>query len=376
MSVLVAGDFCDKNRVSKLIYNECYDRMFDNVKNIVSDADISIVNFEFPIVEDKGLPIKKCGPNLKGHPNSVEAIKYAGFDVCTLANNHILDQGAKCCLDTKSLLEKSGIKTVGVGENLEDTSGILYLPKNGERIAIINCAENEFSIATESTPGAYPINPIRQYHQIVEARQNADYVIVITHGGHEHFNLPSPRMKEIYRFFIEVGADTVVNHHQHCYSGYEEYQGKPIFYGLGNFLFDNPNYRNTFWNEGYMVELDLHDGCVEYKVIPYTQCNDEPTIQLLETEESKVFHQKIAELNSTIADDSKLRAKIYEYYSKSASYELSIIEPYRGRILNKLYSMHLLPTFVKNSKLAAILNHVCCESHRDKLLYALTQKNK
>lgn len=149
--------------------------------------------------------------------------------MCTLANNHILDQGEQCCLDTKRELEKAGIDTVGVGHNIGEAGIILYKQINGETLAIINCCEHEFSIATESSAGANPINPIQQYYKVQEARQNADYVLVIVHGSHEHYQLPSPQMQEIFRFYIDAGADAVVNGHQHCYSGYEEYKGKPIF---------------------------------------------------------------------------------------------------------------------------------------------------
>ena len=148
------------------------------------------------------MPISKAGPLLKGSRNSVDFLKYAGFNVCTLANNHILDQGEKCCLNTKHLLESSSIRTVGVGENLEDANKILYIKHNQETLAIINCCEHEFSVATHKTAGANPLNPIQQYYKIQEARKNADFVLVIVHGGHEYCQLPSPRMKELYRFFI------------------------------------------------------------------------------------------------------------------------------------------------------------------------------
>lgn len=376
MKILIAGDYCDRYRVTDCIKNKEYAKMFDGIKHLVHSFDFAVLNFEFPIVKTKGFPIVKSGPNLKGQPSSIDAIKYAGFNVCTLANNHILDQGEQCCLDTENLLEKAGIKTVGIGTNLKEASNILYLSKDGLVLAIVNCAEHEFSYATENSAGANPINPIRQYHQIQEAKNKADYVIVITHGGHEHFNLPSPRMKELYRFFIEVGADAVVNHHQHCISGYEVYNGKPIFYGLGNLLFDNPTFRETFWNKGYMVEFDLHDGSIDFEILPYTQCNEEPVVELLNEEQKIQFAKEVEELNRIIGDDAILMSKVDEYYKKNIKNELDILEPYRGRVLNKLLDLGLLPHLISGSKVPGILNHVNCESHRDKLVYALTQKNK
>ena len=54
-------------------------------------------------------------------------------------------------------------------------------------------------------------------------------MFLILHGGIEHYQLPSPRMKKWYRHIIDLGASAIVNHHQHCFSGYELYNGKPIF---------------------------------------------------------------------------------------------------------------------------------------------------
>ena len=216
--ILIAGDFCQRYRIDEAIKKRLYGDLFDEVKTIIETADYSIVNFEFPIILDStnAKPILKCGPNLQGTKEAVDAVKYAGFNCCTLANNHILDQGEQCCLDTKNELEKAGIDTVGVGSNLEDAASILYKEIRGETLAIINCCEHEFSIATDTTIGANPLNHIQQYYRIQEARSKADYVLVIVHGGHEHCQLPSPEMQETYRFFIDSGADAVVNHHQHC----------------------------------------------------------------------------------------------------------------------------------------------------------------
>ena len=259
MRILIAGDFCQKYRVDVLVRQKQFGELFDEVKPLIGQADYSIVNFEFPIIKEGAPPhpIPKCGPNLKGSIEAVEAVKYAGFKCCTLGNNHILDQGEQCCIDTKVELEKSGVDTVGSGKNLEEASRVLYKKIGSETLAIINCAEHEFTIATETRAGANPLNPIQQFYKIQEAKKQADYIIVIVHGGHEHYQLPSPRMQETYRFFINAGADAVINGHQHCLSGYEMYKGKPIVYGLGNFCFDNPNYRETKWNEGYMAVLTL-----------------------------------------------------------------------------------------------------------------------
>lgn len=370
MKVLIAGDYCEKYRVSECISKGEYATMFDEVKPIINKVDISIVNFEFPVVQNDAKPITKCGPNLKGQPKAVEAIKYAGFNVCTLANNHIMDQGEKACLNTKSLIEQAGLHTVGVGKNAHEASTTLYMKCDNKTLAIINCCEHEFSVATKNTAGANPLNPVQQYYQIQAARKNADFILIIVHGGHELFQLPSLRMKETYRFFIDSGADAVVNHHQHCFSGYELYNGKPIFYGLGNFLFDHLTHRHTICNEGYMVTIDFEKQ-IAFEFHPYNQCNELPKITLVEGVEKEAFLRKVQDLNKLISNDQLLSERLIEYYNKCKKSELRLLDPYPGKLLKKLNAIGLLPNLMKGKNAVYLLNHIECEAHKDKLSFAL-----
>lgn len=374
MKILIAGDYAQKYRVDAIVKDGRYYALFNKVKSIIEKVDYSIVNFEFPIVFDsqRAKPIQKCGPNLQGTIESIDAIKYAGFKCCTLANNHILDQGEECLLETRNRLEAAGIQTVGAGANLTEASKILYVENDGQKVAIINCCEHEFSIATNHTAGANPLNPIQQYYEIREARKNAEYVLVIVHGGHEHYQLPSPRMKETYRFYIDSGADAVINHHQHCYSGYEVYQGKPIFYGIGNFLFDWQGECNKVWNEGYMVELTFED-IISYKLIPYVQCAVKPTIEPMVGDKSKEFESQIIKLNEIIGDDEKLKEKFHNLVMQKCRGQQLVFSPYCSSYLRALAYRGLIPTFLNNKRLSELINYIACESHRDISLQLLQQ---
>ena len=372
MRVLIAGDFSQKNRIDAVVQTRSFGQLFDQIVPIVSSADYSIINLEFPIVlgTTEPRPIPKLGPHLKGSIEAVDAVKYAGFKCCTLANNHILDQGEKCCIDTKTELEKAGIDTVGVGNNLDEAGEVFYKNVDSERLAIINCCEREFSIATESSAGANPLNPIQQFYKIQEARAKADYVLVIVHGGHEHYQLPSPRMQETYRFFIDAGADAVVNGHQHCYSGFETYKDKPIVYGIGNFCFDNPQKVQEKWNEGYMVMLKFENGrAIIDHLFPYTQCDSSLGTHPMVNDAE--FRQRIEELNQIIASPEKLKQKTDEYYLETAKHYLDGYEPYNNKLFVKLHSMGLLPSLMGKSKMLSIWNHTECEAHRDISLFAL-----
>ena len=377
MKVLIAGDFAPRARLAKQIETKKYSEIFpENLRKIIASSDFSFVNFESPIVEEGYEPIQKCGPNLSCSPEAAEAVKYAGFTGVTMANNHILDYGADGLNRTVECCKKLGLDVVGVGGNLSDADTILYIEKNGRTLAVINCCEHEFSIATESEAGANPLNPILQYYAIQEAKKQADYVLVIVHGGHEHFQLPSPRMKETYRFFVDAGADAVVNHHQHCYSGYEYYNGKPIVYGLGNFLFDWLGETRQTWFEGYFAEIDFKSQCISLTIKPYIQCKEYPNIRLMNEEETIQFQKSISALNEIISDDEKLSTAINQYYEKSSWGELFSVEPYRGKIFKKIAYWGILPKMMNTAKRLGLINHIDCESHRDKLLFALKKSIK
>ena len=374
MKVIIAGDFAPRARLAKQIEEKRFSEVFpENLREIIHSADISFVNFESPVVEDGYMPISKCGPNLHCTPEAAEAVKFAGFTGVTMANNHILDFGADGLYKSVECCKSQGLHVVGVGDNLKDAGKVLYVKNDGNILAVINCCEHEFSIATETEAGANPLNPIRQFYTIQEAKKKADYVLVIVHGGHEMFQLPSPRMVETYRFFVDAGADAVVNHHQHCYSGYEVYNGKPIFYGLGNFCFDlEKPVVNRPWNFGLMVEITF-DESINSSFYPYCQYAEKPEVKLLDR---NAFDEELNSINALISDEDKLRKSVEAYYAEASSYELSILEPYKGRVLGKLYSMGVLPTIVKGKKKQVITNHIMCEAHRDKLIYAITKRGR
>ena len=367
MKIVVAGDFSPQEQVSSLFELGDYESVFGLVKPIISTVDFSIVNFESTVATGIAKPIEKIGPCLKCSNKSIDALRWAGFDCLTLANNHFYDYGEEGVINTLECCKKNGILTVGGGENLAEASRVLYKEINGTTMAIINCCEHEFSIATDETGGCNPLNPIQQFYTIKAAKKEADIVLVIVHGGHEHYNLPSPRMKETYRFFVDAGADAVVNHHQHCYSGYEIYHNKPIFYGLGNFCFDKNYGEKDSWYYGNILLLDFSDR-ISFELLPYEQCKVDPTIKMLDLH---FFEETLRNLNEIIADDKKT-AIHFEKYCKS--FETScrfVLEPTNNKYIRALQYKGILPSVISKKWLLRIQNHIVCESHFDKFKYFL-----
>ncbi len=374
ISVLIAGDFVPRKGVAAKFDEGLFEDVLGEVKLFVKQVDFSLVNLEAPIVEGKGTPIKKAGPNLKCSKSTIEALRYVGFKGVTLANNHFYDYGEEGALTTMSLLTEAGISYVGAGKNLEEASRVLYQSVGDKIVAFINCCEHEYSIATDISAGSNPVNPVSQYYAINEAKEKADYIIVIVHGGIEGYQLPTPRMQEMYRFFVDCGADAVVNHHQHCYSGYEVYKGKPIFYGLGNFCFDGNLANLPSWHEGYMLKL-VYDGAeVGFELIPYIQCKDKPKVEILG--DTKEFDKEIEKLNGKIKDPSSLAVEHKDYMEKTIKSQQYVLCPYKNKYLAALYVRNYLPGFLPMSKWRGLQNKIMCESHRERFLFFLKNKLK
>ncbi len=368
-NILVAGDFCPNNRVKQLLEEDDFESVFGNVRKYIENADFSIVNLEAPVVENNAHPIEKCGPNLKCSSKAIDALKWAGVDMVTLANNHFYDYGDEGVNQTLAVCRNSNIITIGGGKNIIESSTTVYQNIKGMRFAIINCCEEEYSIATKNTGGANSLNPIQQYYAIQEAKSKSDYIVMIVHGGHEMYQLPSLRMKELYRFFIDSGADVVINHHQHCFSGYESYNGKPIFYGIGNFSFDRSGKRNSIWNEGYMVMLYFETDKIEFELIPYVQGDERPGIEILK--DRTKFDIMVAELNTVISNDVQLQEKHQEWMAKTSKRYKLALELYTNKYLEALYMRGLLPSLISKKKKLRLLGYIKCEAHLERLINVL-----
>lgn len=373
MKILITGDFCPRDRVADKFLQKQYSYVLNDVHEVVKLHDYSIVNEECPIMINTARPITKFCSNLSFSHEGFEALKYAGFNCLTLANNHFKDFGEEGVRQTLSTAISMGFDTVGGGMCLKDAQKVLYKKIGTINIAIVNFCEHEFSVASPSTAGSAPLDIPSNFYQIRDARKNADFVIVIVHGGHEHYQLPSIRMKKTYRMFIDWGADVVVNHHQHCFSGYDTYNGKHIFYGLGNLCFDSPA-RNTIWNNGVMLSMTINEHLDYYfELIPYKQCSENPNVEILHGNEKEVVLKRIEELNYEIEDDNKLQ-DAFELYCRRRQQEMMLaISPYSNRLLKGLCRRRFLPSFNNIKRIVKLRNFVQCESHRDVINQYLDQ---
>lgn len=375
VKIIITGDtHLGGGRVTAYAEQSDAEQLFGEFLPVFQNADLTVTNLESPVI-DGGSPIEKTGPALKSPVGSLGVLKKAGFGLLTLANNHILDYGTEGLQRTLDECQKNGLSTVGAGMSKKETSAPYDTEISGIKIAILNIAENEFGTTQNGEPGGYGLDPVENFNAIKSAKEKADHVIVIVHGGHEHYELPSPRMKKTYRFFADAGASAVIAHHTHCPCGYEVYSGVPICYSLGNFMFDLPDHNGSSvsaWNEGFIAELTLTKENLDIRYQPYIQNFDSVGVRAMKSEELKTFEEKIGRLNSTIADDKKLEREFEAYCKRSYQMYSGYIEPHSNRILHALRNRNYLPSILSDKKKRLLLNLTRCEAHRDVLIKTLT----
>ena len=378
VKILITGDYCPVGRNQKNIEDGDYTSFFGTFVVDIKKVDYAVTNLECPVTNNK-TPILKSGPNIKGPLNAIKPLKKVGFNLATLANNHILDYGEKGVKDTIESCFKEQIDTVGAGSSISDARKFFVKKIKGKSFGFINFAENEYCAATEKTYGANTVNPIANYYDIVKAKKEVDYLLVIAHGGREHYQLPSPEVRDRYRFYIDSGADVVVAHHPHCYSGYETYNNKNIFYSLGNFLFDyKSKYQKGSWTEGMYVVLTFSESGIDFELTPFFQGRrDDPSLQIMKGNDKELFDTKIKALCEKIIND-KMFFESWDNYIHSQIRSYNGILFLRNKYLRAAMVRKLVPfyNFVSKKRKALLLNIFRCQTHKEIMIEVLKEQIK
>lgn len=351
----------------------------ENLKKLLELSNFTIFNLEVPLT-DKSTPIKKCGPNLIAPTKTIAGLKTINPHFFTLANNHILDQGEQGLNSTMSLLDKYGIAYAGAGKDLEEAAKPYIFEQDGKKIGIYCCAEHEFTIATETTSGANPFDPLNSLDHVMELKKQCDYVIVLYHGGKEHYRYPSPYLQKVCRKIVDKGADIVVCQHSHCIGCEEKWHGGTIVYGQGNFLFDADD--NEYWNTSLLIELEI-DKDIKVNYVPL--CKDKNKVILAEPEVKNKIIQDFNIRSSQIADVSIIESKynnfaetMFTTYISSLAGRISVNILFR--IINKLsghrFAKYFLNCCYSSEALLAIQNFIECEAHRELLVKGIKMSCK
>ena len=223
------------------------DYQYEEVRGILRNADRSIGVFN-ATMSDR---VERTGCiwtwQLVGSPSNADAAARAGFDLMSVATNHIKDCGIMkswcdyAFFDTLGNLKRVGIQTVGGGKNLAEALRPVVFTINGVRFGFVSMGDSKMDLsvfATEDHPGIALLNAENIQTAIQQARKVSDVVIALPHWGSEDISVPNWLQTEQARQLVAAGADLVVGNHTHVVQAIQEIDGVPIFYGLGNFVFD------------------------------------------------------------------------------------------------------------------------------------------
>lgn len=377
MKLLIAGDLVPTESNADLFSKADLNTLLgEELLKIWKSADERIFNLEVPLINICN-PIEKCGPNLASSTDTINGIKALNPSCITLANNHILDQGTDGLRSTELILSKNNISFVGVGDNLKEASKPYVIDSGDIKVGIYACAENEFSIATDISSGANPFDPLESLDHINKLKQNCDYVIVLYHGGKEHYRYPSPYLQKVCRKIVQKGADLVVCQHSHCIGCFEEFENSVIVYGQGNFIFDDSE--SEFWKTSLIIDV-IFDREMKVNYIPILKKDN--LIRLADKEEAQkilnCFNQrseKILDRDFIGKEYKKFAKENFEYYLKGFSGNGKWI----SRIDRYVFNGLILKSKYNNDKLLKIRNYIECEAHKELVIEAIKyglNKNK
>jgi poly-gamma-glutamate synthesis protein (capsule biosynthesis protein) len=213
-----------------------YTQAFRGISPLLTAADITFGNLEGPFCGQPPYPAE--GMTFRVRPRAIEALTFAGFDVVSVANNHLGDGGNACLRFTLSHLESAGIGAAGAGLTYADAHAPAILVRHGIRFAFLAFTYADWNDSPGSTQPVVPgRNPENVRRDVAAALTQADVVIVSLHDGAEYTRRVARETMEFARAAIDAGAVLVLGHHPHVPQRIEMYKHGWIFYSLGNFVF-------------------------------------------------------------------------------------------------------------------------------------------
>ena len=281
-----------------------------NFFDLMRGFDIFMINNEFTY-STRGEEVDKSY-HFRADPSRVENLHALGADIVLLANNHIFDYGEDALLDTLDTLDASGIPYVGAGRDLGEAMRPYCFTVNGRKIAYVaasSAEEYSESIATraasESEAGILACyDPTLFLKAIREAQEEADYVVASVHWGMEYDSEYYDEQRELAERMVEAGADAVIGTHTHCLQGINFIDGKPVFYSLGNYWFN---------------EKDLYTGLAELTLdVP---ADPSKPVTLLAT---RFYPGTQRDLYTEMPEDKGSRVQILEYLEEISRGEVRI----------------------------------------------------
>ena len=285
----------------------------DRIKEFLSGNDYNVINFESPVT-----PCRITKKKRLAHRCGEDALDFVQRNiknpVLSFANNHMMDFGYIGVIDTLDACKEKNLPCIGIGLDVNEACRYVVLGEE-TKVAVLAIEYKKYLIATENRSG--PLHEsMTDYIKkaIKEMKKAADYAVVVYHGGEEFLHAPMPYIRRQLRQYISWGADAVVAHHPHVVQGYEYVNGNPIFYSLGNFVFDTDYQRAQEDTEnGMLLRLSFTGKTVSFSFLP-THI-DRESRKVTAGDDVRFFHDvsrgydKLWSLEAARRKDTKARAE-------------------------------------------------------------------
>lgn len=306
------------------------------INDLFRDAAIVSGNVEAPL-RGAGHPIDKIGPLVDQDHNAAEWLINLGFNLFSMANNHIYDYDKIGLEETKRAF--SQFPVIGVGDE-DEAYGLKVESIDGIRYGFVSYGENGFgALNGDKNVGYAWVNNDRVNNDLQVYKKLVDFLIVQVHAGVELLDVPIPEWRARYYEIIDNGADIIIGHHPHVVQTVELYKGKPIFYSLGNFYFDYPS-KYSKWNVGGIASLEFLNGSLDkFDLILVEKKGSE--VHLLDLEDSARIKNDLEE---------KLFSTDYEEYvnNQAVRFWKKYHQNYYGKPVNGLV----------NYSIKSVLKHI------------------
>ena len=259
--LVAAGDVLPHRRVKASARVFGWDASFRDVKSVIDSADVAFANLESPVAPDHHLGIH--GEVFNAPASLVPGLREAGFDVVSMANNHVWDQGVAGMVETRDRVVASGMRAVGVGATCTEAAAPVVVEVKGVKVAFVAMVDllNADLRAGPDAPCVFVPGPPCEHDctpdrdalffradpaeltaAVKRARAVADVVVVSFHWGNEYRTSPLPEYRTHAKTLVAAGADVVLGHHPHVLQPVERVEagGRTgvVAFSLGNFLSD------------------------------------------------------------------------------------------------------------------------------------------
>lgn len=289
-TIFFTGDVMLARHVESLLRREGSDHPYQNLAWLATAPAYVVGNFESAIPRQH-VKTPNFGFRFATDPAHLGALRAAGFTHLSLANNHALDFGQAEFEAAKVALASSSFVTFG-HPTVVDEDSLTYLDVGTERVAILGL-HTLFAAPDETTIAEL----------LSAAAASSTFQVVYVHWGVEYEERPSESQRQLATFLVEHGADLIVGHHPHVTESVETIAGVPVFYSLGNFIFDQ--YFSTAVQEGLVLKLDMKDGVQVLTLLPVTSLGSQAQPRLMGDSERESFLNNLAQIS-----DSSLREDV------------------------------------------------------------------